>query len=55
MCRVLDNISHLMSKSIENWQTIPMSGNEEILNIQRVIQIFREESFKETLYLPYCL
>ena len=37
MCRVLDNISHLMSKSIENWQTISMSGNEEILNIQRGI------------------
>ena len=39
MCEVADNISHLLSKSMENWQTILMAGNEEIarVNIQRGI------------------
>ena len=36
MCGVADNISHLLSKSMESWQTILMSGNEELarVNIQ---------------------
>ena len=34
---VSDNISHLLPKSMENWQTILKSGNEELakVNIQR--------------------
>ena len=36
MCGVADNISHLLSKSMESWQTILISGNEELarVNIQ---------------------
>ena len=37
MCGVADKISHLLSKSMESWQTILLTGNEEIakINIQR--------------------
>ena len=39
MCGVADNISHLLSKSMESGQTILMAGNEELarVNIQRGI------------------
>ena len=39
MYEVTDNISHLLSKSLESWQTILMSGNKELdtINIQRGI------------------
>ena len=39
MYGVADNISHFLSKSMENWQTILMPGNEELarVNIQRGI------------------
>ena len=39
MCGVAHNISHFLSKSIESWQTIFMSLNEELarVNIQRGI------------------
>ena len=39
MCEVVDNISYLLSKSMESWQTILMSGNEEFarVNLQRGI------------------
>ena len=39
MCGVADNISHLSSKSMDSWQMILMSGNEELarVNIQRGI------------------
>ena len=39
MCGVVDNISHFLSKSMESWQTILMSRNEELarVNIQRGI------------------
>ena len=30
MCGVEDNISHLLSKSMETWQTILVSENEEL-------------------------
>ena len=33
MCGVADNISHLLSKSMESWQTILMSGNEELCRV----------------------
>ena len=39
MCGVADNISHILSKSMESGQTILMAGNEELarVNIQRGI------------------
>ena len=45
MCGVADNISHLLSKSMESWQMILMAGNEELakVNIRRVI--FQENTF----------
>ena len=42
MCGVANNISHLLSKSMESWQTISMSGYEDLGG-----KIFREESFRE--------
>ena len=50
MCGVADNISHLLPKSVESWQTILMSGNEEFarVNIQRGI-------FQGDTLSPYCL
>ena len=37
MCGAADNISNFLSKIMESWQTILMSGNEELarVNIQR--------------------
>ena len=39
MCEVEDKIPHFLSKSMESWQTILMSRNEELarVNIQRGI------------------
>ena len=39
MCTFADNISHLLSKSMESWQIILISGNKELAraNIQRGI------------------
>ena len=39
VCRVANNISHFLSKSMESWQTILISRNEELarVNIQRGI------------------
>ena len=33
MCRVADNIPHLLSKSMESWRTILMAGNEELARV----------------------
>ena len=39
MCGIADNITHFLSNRMESWQTILMSGNEELarVNIQRGI------------------
>ena len=50
MCGVANNISHLLSKSMESWQTISMSGYEDLGG-----KIFREESFRKIPHLFYCL
>ena len=51
MCEVADNISHLLSKSMESWQTILMSGNEELarVNIQRAI--FQGDTLSPLLFV----
>ena len=51
MCGVADNISHLLSKSMESWQTILMSGNEELarVNIQRAI--FQGDTLSPLLFV----
>ena len=51
MCEVADDISHLLSKSMQSWQTILMSGNEKLtrLNIQR--RIFQEDSLSLLLFV----
>ena len=48
---VADDISNFLSKNMENWKTVLMSGNEELakVNIQR--EIFQGEIH----YLLYCL
>ena len=33
MCGVVDNISHLLFKSMESWQMILISGNEELARV----------------------
>ena len=48
MCGVADNVSHFLSKSMESWQTILMSGSEE-LNIQR--RIFQEDTISPLLFV----
>ena len=48
MCGVADNVSHFLSKSMESWQTILMSDNEE-LNIQR--RIFQEDTISPLLFV----
>ena len=51
MCGGTDNISHLLSKSMESWQTILRSGNEELarVNIQR--QIFHGDTPSRFLFV----
>ena len=51
MCGVADNISQLLSKSMENWKTILMSGNEEHarVNIQR--GIFQGDTLSPLLFV----
>ena len=51
MCGVADNISHLLSKSMENWQKILMAGNEELarVNIQR--EIFQRDTLIPLLFV----
>ena len=50
-CRVANNISHLLSKSMESWQTILISGNEELAraNIQR--GIFHGDTLSSLLFV----
>ena len=40
MCGVADNISHLLSKSMESWQTILMPGNEQLARVNIQTGIF---------------
>ena len=51
MCRVTDNISHLLSKSMENWQTVLTAENEELarVNIQR--GIFQGDTLSPFLFV----
>ena len=51
MCEVVDNISHLLFKNIDSWQTILMSGNEEFtgVNIQR--GIFQVDTLSSLLFV----
>ena len=51
MCKVVDNISHLLFKNIDSWQTILMSGNEELtgVNIQR--GIFQVDTLSSLLFV----
>ena len=51
MCGVADNISHLLPKSMESWQTILVSGREELarVNIQR--GIFQGDNLAPLLFV----
>ena len=51
MYGVTDNISHFLSKSMESWQTILMSGNVELarVNIQR--GIFQGDTVSPLLFV----
>ena len=51
ICGVANNTSHLLSKSIENWQTILMAGNEQLarVNIQR--EIFQGDTLSPLLFV----
>ena len=51
MCGVADNISHLLSKSMESWKTILISGAGELdrVNIQR--EIFQRDTLSPLLFV----
>ena len=40
VCGVADNISYLLSKSMESWQTILMAKNEELAGVNMQSGIF---------------
>ena len=50
-CGVVDNISNFLPKSMESWQTILMSGNEEVarVNVQR--GIFQGDALSPLLFV----
>ena len=50
ICGVADTISHILSKSMESWKTILMTGNEELdrVNIQR--EIFQGDTLSPLLF-----
>ena len=51
MCRVADNISHLLSNSIESWQTILMSGNEKLARVNIQTGIFQADTLSPLLFV----
>ena len=51
MCEVADNISHLLYKSMENWQTILMAGNEELARVNIQKGIFQGDTISPLLFV----
>ena len=51
MCGVADNISHLLSKSMKNWQTILMAGNEELARVLIHRGIFQGDALSPLLFV----
>ena len=51
MCGVADNIFHLLSKSMESWQTILMSGNEELARVSIQRGIFQRDTLSLLLFV----
>ena len=48
---VADNISHFLSKSMESWQTILMSGNEELARVYIQRGIFQGDPVSPLLFV----
>ena len=51
MYGVADNISHFLSKSMESWQTILMSGNEELARVYIQRGIFQGDPVSPLLFV----
>ena len=51
MCGVADKISHLLSKSMKSWQTIVMSGNEELARINFQRGLFEGDALSPLLFV----
>ena len=51
MCGVADNRSHLLSKSMKNWQTILMAGNEELARVLIQRGIFQGDTLSPLLFV----
>ena len=51
MCGVADNISHLLFKSTESWQTILMSVNEELARVNTQRGIFQGDALSPLLFV----
>ena len=51
MCGVADNIFHLLSKSMESWQKILMSGNEELARVSIQRGIFQRDTLSLLLFV----
>ena len=51
MCEVADNIFHILSKRMESWQTILMSGNEELARENNQRKIFQGDTLSPLLFV----
>ena len=51
ICGVADNTSHLLSKSIENWQTILMAGNGQLARVNIQKGIFQGDTLSLLLFV----
>ena len=51
VCGVADNISHLLSKSMESWQIILMSGKEELARVNIQSGIFQGDTLSPLLFV----
>ena len=51
MCGVADNISHLLSRSMESWQTILMARNEELTRVNAQKGIFQGDNLSPLMFV----
>ena len=50
ICGVADTVAHILSKSMESWQTILMTGNEELDRVNIQTGIFQGDTLSPLLF-----